>query len=90
VAKMNVLLGLPVGRVQRIQPLSIFFLMHLLICLAGGLSAAMFTYHLLHDAGGALAWSLLVGAAMAVLLILLYIGMVLATTAESKLKDSGE
>src|SRR5262249_15300424 len=36
VAKMNVLLGLPIGRVQRVNPLSIFFIMHLLVALAGG------------------------------------------------------
>ena len=45
VAKMNVLLGLPHGRVQRINVLSIFFLMHLLISTAGGLSAALFAFH---------------------------------------------
>src|SRR5262249_15193304 len=38
VAKMNVLLGLPIGRVRRISPLSLFFLMHLMVSLAGGLT----------------------------------------------------
>src|SRR5262249_35771907 len=33
VAKMNALLGLPVGRVQRIAPLSIFFIMQAIISL---------------------------------------------------------
>src|SRR4051794_12084868 len=46
VAKMNVLLGLPVGRVQRVNPLSIFFIMHLIVCLAGGCCCALFAYHL--------------------------------------------
>src|SRR5437868_5828668 len=50
VAKMNILLGLPVGRVQRINLLSIFFLLHLLISLAGGVSGMLLTYHLLHAA----------------------------------------
>src|SRR4051812_3360714 len=35
VAKMNVLLGLPVGRVKRINPLSIFFIMQAMISVAG-------------------------------------------------------
>ena len=47
VAKMNALLGLPMGRVQRISPLSIHFIMQALISLAGGASAALFTH--LHD-----------------------------------------
>jgi hypothetical protein len=47
VAKMNVLLGLPIGRVKRIGPLSLFFIMHLLTALAGGGSAALFAYHLI-------------------------------------------
>ena len=42
VAKMNALLGLPVGRVQRINPLSIFFIMQAIISVAGGASAALF------------------------------------------------
>src|SRR5436305_595151 len=39
VAKMNVLLGLPLGRVERVNPLSIFYLMHLLVALLGAASA---------------------------------------------------
>jgi hypothetical protein len=39
VAKMNVLLGLPTVRVGRVNPLSIFYLMHLLVGLLGGASA---------------------------------------------------
>ena len=38
VSKMNALLGLPSGRVQRISPLSIFFLMQGLVVLLGGAS----------------------------------------------------
>src|SRR5207248_4314071 len=51
VAKMNVLLGLPVGRVQRVNLLSIFFLLHFLISLAGGISGMLLAYHLFHAAG---------------------------------------
>ena len=70
VAKMNVLLGLPIGRVKRINPLSIFFLMQSMVSLAGGVSAALFGLHLLALAGlenpllGGL--SALIGVVMAV------------------------
>jgi hypothetical protein len=42
VAKMNALLGLPLGRVSRISPLSIFFIMQTMISMAGGFCAALF------------------------------------------------
>jgi hypothetical protein len=94
VAKMNVLLGLPVGRVRRVNPLSIFFIMHLLISLAGGSSGALFAHHLLVYAG----WSpgaetrtaVLTGAAITVLLVVLYIGTVLHTTSDRRLQDAGK
>jgi hypothetical protein len=50
VAKMNVLLGLPVGRVRRLNPLSVFFIMYLLIALAGGAMTGTCAYHLLRYA----------------------------------------
>src|SRR5262245_14908081 len=43
VAKMNALLGLPIGRVSRISPLSIFFIMQAMISAAGGCCAALFS-----------------------------------------------
>lgn len=95
VAKMNVLLGLPIGRVQRINPLSIFFIMHLLISLAGGSSGGLFTYYVLVGAvglnpvTGTLALSALLGFALTLLLVLLYIGTVLYTTADKKLQSGG-
>jgi hypothetical protein len=92
VAKMNVLLGLPVGRVKRLGFLSIFFLMHLLVSLAGGGSALLFTYHLVYHGEGsegqALVPSILVGVGITVFLVLLYLVTVLYTTADRKL--SGE
>jgi hypothetical protein len=90
VAKMNVLLGLPVGRVKRVNPLSIFFIMHALIALAGGASAAMFAFHLLvlGGAGQPLAWSSLIGLVVTMVLIGSYIFMVLSTTSDAKL-DGG-
>jgi hypothetical protein len=91
VAKMNALLGLPIGRVKRVNPLSIFFIMHALVSVAGGGSAALLAYHLLVAAGQdgtGRTWlfSVLIGVAIAVLLILLYIGTVLYTTADEKLR----
>src|SRR5436853_7886102 len=47
VAKMNVLLGLPIGRVKRIQPLSIFFIMQSMVSLGGGCSAGLLAAQLL-------------------------------------------
>ena len=38
VSKMNALLGLPAERVRRVNPLSIFYLMYLLVALLGGAS----------------------------------------------------
>ena len=94
VAKMNVLLGLPVGRVKRLGFLSIFFLMHLLVSLAGGGSGLLFTYHLLYhedgSGGHALAWSIPVGVAITVFLVVLYIATVLYTTADEKLSDTAK
>ncbi|WZO96451.1 hypothetical protein EP7_003444 [Isosphaeraceae bacterium EP7] len=40
-AKMNALLGLPNVRVKRVNPLSIFFLMHALVVVLGGASAGL-------------------------------------------------
>jgi hypothetical protein len=94
VAKMNVLLGLPVGRVKRIGFLSIFFIMHLLISLAGGGSGLLFTYHVLYQGPGserrALTISIAAGVVIASFLIFLYVATVLFTTADRKLSDTGK
>jgi hypothetical protein len=93
VAKMNVLLGLPIGRVKRIGVLSIFFIMHLLVSAAGGGSAALLTYQLLYarlGAGHLVLPSLLIGAGITLFLVLLYIVTVLYTTADRKLSDAGK
>ena len=50
VAKMNALLGLPIGRVSHINPLSVFFILQMIISLAGGFTAAMFTLFMVHFA----------------------------------------
>jgi hypothetical protein len=91
VAKMNVLLGLPVGRVRRVNPLSIFFLMHALVSLAGGGSAVLFLMYLLAEPGEVpLLGPILAGVAVTVLLVLLYVATVLHTTSDAKLQDGGK
>jgi len=98
VAKMNVLLGLPVGRVKRIGVLSIFFIMHALISLAGGCSAAALAYFLLINPERrsptldptVLTWSILIGVVFVVVLMTLYVVTVLQTTADKKLQDASK
>jgi len=41
VSKMNALLGLPSERVKRVNPLSIFFLMYMMVCLGSGASGGL-------------------------------------------------
>lgn len=90
VAKMNTLLGLPVGRVKRVNPLSIFFIMHLIVSLAGGGSAALFAMHMLVLGGTGLEAAVLpstvIGITVATILVLLYVVMVLQTTSDHKLR----
>jgi hypothetical protein len=94
VAKMNVLLGLPIGRVRRIGFLSLFFLMHLLVSLAGGGAGALFVAHLLYpgkEEGNLIVLpSLVAGGVIAVFLVLLYVITVQITTADRKLNDAGK
>src|SRR5260370_30685686 len=78
VAKMNVLLGLPVGRVQRVNLLSIFFILHFLVSLAGGISGMLFAFQLLNVAGvdsdrRVLLLSILIGSGITLLLVVLSI-----------------
>jgi hypothetical protein len=97
VAKMNVLLNLPIGRVKRINPLSIFFIMHALIAAAGGVSAALLTMYLLaHPAADPdvtvvpkLA-AILIGIAVTLFLIFVYVGTVRYTTSDEKLQGDGK
>jgi hypothetical protein len=92
VAKMNVLLRLPVGRVQRINPLSVFFILQALISFGGGATAGLFLFFLLVAAGwpstwGTLAVSALAGVLITGLLLALYVVTVLHTTADKKLQS---
>ena len=95
VAKMNVLLGLPIGRVQRFNPLSIHFILQALVSCAGGASSAMFTAFMIrleNPQGMYLAASVgsLVGIAIAVFLIVLDYVTVGYTTADHRLQSSAE
>ncbi len=88
VAKMNALLGLPLGRVSRISPLSIFFLMQSFISLAGGGSAALFGVFMIRLANPeaqVLVPALLIGLGVTALLLLLYIATVGYITSEARL-----
>ena len=90
VAKMNVLLGLPIGRVKCVNFFSVFFLMQALVSLAGGVSAALFGLHLLALAGHegpALGWlAALAGLVMNVGLVALYVITVKVVTSDRKLQ----
>ncbi len=93
VAKMNVLLGLPLGRVKRVNVLSIFFLMHLIIALAGGCSAGFLTVFLLRMAGWELhtvalpLTGLIVGVVITSGLVALYVITILNITSDKNLQD---
>jgi hypothetical protein len=87
VAKMNALLGLPSGRVQRVNVLSIFFIMHAFTSLAGGGSGLLFVYYLLVGANVEFAffYALIAGVVVAAILLMTYVGTVLYTTSDRKL-----
>jgi hypothetical protein len=87
--KMNVLLGLPTKRVDRVNPLSIFYLMHLLVVLLGGASAGVMAGMLAHSFGKttttALTAGLIVGLSYLALLQSLYYLTILRATSAAKL-----
>ncbi len=91
VAKMNAMLGLPLGRVSHLSPLSIFFILQAIISLAGGFTAAMFTIFMIywgnehaHYAG---LWGALVGVIVTVGLVALYAVTVKMTTSDERLRS---
>ncbi|HYV39045.1 MAG TPA: hypothetical protein VE988_25390 [Gemmataceae bacterium] len=88
VAKMNVLLGLPIGRVKRIQPLSIFFIMQAMVSLGGGCSAGLLAAQLLwlNDVGHPAILATLIGAAVSIGLMVLYVLTVKHITSDDKLE----
>lgn len=91
VAKMNALLGLPIGRVTRIGMLSIHFILQALISVAGGVAAAMFTIYMVRyrspQAAEVAVWiGVIVGLTATAALLVLYVGTVLYTTADHRLQ----
>jgi hypothetical protein len=93
VAKMNALLGLPSGRVQRVGILSIFFIMQTIVSLAGGCSAGLFSVFMLHlaDPESNAVWpAFLIGALVTGLLLALYVVTVLHTTSDRRLQQVGK
>jgi hypothetical protein len=94
VAKMNALLGLPVGRVQRIAPFSIFFIMQALISLAGGACGGLFSIYMMYLANPEPAhvavWAALIGLAITAALMALYVVTVNHTTSDRRLQNVGK
>jgi hypothetical protein len=93
VAKMNALLGLPLGRVQRIGVLSIFFILQTIVSLGGGCAAALLSVFLLHlaDRQAHAAWpAVLIGIGVTACLLLLYVFTVLHTTSDKRLQQIGK
>ena len=89
VAKMNVLLGLPSKRVERVNPLSIFYIMHLMVAVFGGASAG-FTAGMLCLHRWGVASAIGIGVAVGLLYILLfqaiYYVTILRNTTDTKLQ----
>jgi hypothetical protein len=90
--KMNTLLGLPSKRVERVNPLSIFYLMHLFVVVLGGASAAL-TVGMLANAAGkgtaaAVTLGLTVGLSYVALLQALYYLTILRATSDTKLQKA--
>jgi hypothetical protein len=93
VAKMNALLGLPIGRVQRIGWISIFTILQTIISLAGGCSSALFSAFMINLAEPNMnaAWpAVLIGVTITGLLLLLYIATVRYITSEKRLQGIGK
>jgi len=92
VAKMNVMLGLPSKRVERVNPLSIFYLMHLMVAVLGGASAG-FTAGMLRLPNGGSRVATVQGMAAALAYVALFQALyyvtVLRATTETKLRAVG-
>lgn len=88
VAKMNALLGLPLGRVVRNSPLSIHFLLQMLISLLGGACAGIFATYMLSLAEIPMIglWGSLIAVVTAAALMYLYVATVNYTTSDERLQ----
>jgi hypothetical protein len=91
VAKLSALLGLPTVRVDRVNPFSIFYLMHLLVAMLGAASAGFTAGMLGHGHGGpvgtTVALGLLVALAYLAGLKTAYYTTILRATSEARLRD---
>ncbi len=89
VAKMNALLGLPSGRVRKVNPLSIFFLMHALVVVLGAASAGLAVGMLGYRMGGhAMGIGIGAGLVYATVFQAAYYLTILNATTESKLQGA--
>jgi hypothetical protein len=92
VTKMNALLGLPAERVKRVNPLSIFFLMHLMVTLLGAASAGFTAGMLVSRGSESRGVGLLIGVVVGLVYLtvfqLAYYGTILQATSQAKLQDA--
>ena len=92
VAKMNALLGLPSERVKRVNPLSIFFLMYLLVVILGGASAGFTTAMLLYPGTARAARPMGTGLGVALVYIVVFLTVyyltILGATTDRKLQNA--
>jgi hypothetical protein len=90
VTKLNVLMGLPTVRVDRVNPLSIFFLMHLLVAMLGGASAGFTAGMLAHGGRWATPDTFALGIGVSLLYIVgleaTYYLTILRATSDTKLQ----
>lgn len=92
VTKLNTLLGLPTKRVERVNPLSIFYLMHLLVVVLGGASAGFTAGMLLFDSEAessqAIRWGLVSALGYVALFQATYYLTILRATSTTKLQNA--
>jgi hypothetical protein len=92
VTKLNTLLGLPSRRVERVNPLSIFYLMHLMVVLFGGSSAGFALGMLAYRGGAGARGALAIGVVFALVFIgffqAIYYVTILHATSEPKLEKA--
>jgi hypothetical protein len=95
VAKMNALLGLPPGRVQRINLFSVHFILQALVSCAGGASSALFAVFMVRledpDAIQKSVWiGVLIGMLVVACLMTLDMITIMVTTSDHRLQRKSE
>jgi len=92
VTKMNALLGLDTRRVERVNPLSIFYLMHLLVVVLGGASAGFTVGMLVFDSADesqlAIRWGFISALGYLALFQATYYLTILRATSSTRLEDA--